>query len=124
MKQLAKNIINYNNIQWCDGNILVLILSENGSGVTFNGETGTGHSPGLPLSLSTDPSSAGGPVPSGSTDASNLTLLQPANNGNVVDSVAAAAYTPPTLLPGFSTHYTTGEKTIIKFYKELRTKIL
>ncbi|XP_065216244.1 paired box protein Pax-2-A isoform X2 [Planococcus citri] len=82
--------------------------NENGGGVTFNGENGTGQSPGLPLSLSTDPTTPSGQA--GSTDTSSLTVLQPANNNNVA-TAAAAAYTPPTLLPGFATHYTSGGST-------------
>lgn len=86
--------------------ILILwSVSENGNGVTFNGDGSTGQSPGLPLSLSTDPSSSSGTA--ASTDNSSLTLLQPANNNA---ASAVSAYTPPTLLPGFSPHYTTGKK--------------
>lgn len=73
--------------------------------MNFNGDGSTGQSPGLPLPHSTDPSSSSGTA--ASTDNSSLTLLQPPNN-NVAAS-AASAYTPPTLLPGFSPHYTTGE---------------
>ncbi|KAK7584135.1 hypothetical protein V9T40_005098 [Parthenolecanium corni] len=80
---------------------------ENGAGgVTFNGDGNTGQSPGLPHSLSTDPSSSSGTA--ASTDNSSLTLLQPANNNA---ASAVSAYTPPTLLPGFSPHYTTGAST-------------
>lgn len=95
---------------------ITCVVSENGAGgVTFNGDGNTGQSPGLPHSLSTDPSSSSGTA--ASTDNSSLTLLQPANNNA---ASAVSAYTPPTLLPGFSPHYTTGKNLLVSDIWDLR----
>lgn len=73
----------------------------------FNNDGGGPQQSGsVSLSLS-----AADATPSGSPDPSSLTVLQPANNNQNNGTVYAAA--APTMLPGFTTHYTTTGKSTI-----------
>lgn len=76
-------------------------------GFSNDGSVGAGpqQSGGVSLSLS-----AADATPAGSPDPSSLTVLQPANNSQNNGTVYAAS--APTMLPGFTTHYSaTGEST-------------